>query len=135
MIFLQKECNGWKNLTQFSFQPTLADTVLRMPRHTTKKVNNVKTEMLWEEREELKIGLDKMNQMEEKEHHPYFLQLLTWRVKDHHPNPSVMIRPHRRTQKRAIMKSSISQICRWMDLELICIKVNLHSHFLHCIMM
>ncbi len=48
-----------KFLMQLTFQHTLADTVLRMPRHTTKKVNNVKTEMLWEEREELKIGLGK----------------------------------------------------------------------------
>jgi hypothetical protein len=123
-----------KILMQFTFQPTLGDTVLQMPRHTTKKVNNVKTIMLWEEREELKIGLDNMNNMEEKEHHPYFLQLLTWRVKEHHPNPSVTTRPHRRTQKRVIMKSSMSQIYRWMDLGLICIKINLHSHFLHCIM-
>ena len=71
-------CNTWSgtnemSLKKLTFQPTLAGTVLWMHRQTVKKqVNNVMTKMSWEEREEMKSQLGKMNQMEEDQHHFVF---------------------------------------------------------------
>ena len=59
----------------------------------------------------------------------YFLQCLTWRVKSSYSNPRLMTSPHRRTQKRTTMKTSIRQICGWMERGRIRIKTNLHLHF------
>ena len=41
-----------------------------------KQVNNVITKMSWEEREELKTQLGKINQMKEDEHHFMFCDAL-----------------------------------------------------------
>jgi hypothetical protein len=46
----------------------------------------------------------------------YFLQHLTLRVKTPYSSPSLVTSPHRRTQKGTIMKTSIRQICGWMDM-------------------
>ncbi len=64
-----------KKLMKLTSEPfTLADTALGRHQQIIKRqANNVITNMLWEEREDLRKNLEKMAEKEEEEHSPLIL--------------------------------------------------------------